>query len=134
MKIRFSNSTPSPAHLIWGFIAIGAIFVAGFVHGYFHNLPECPFKVITGYPCLTCGGTRCLAEMSYLSLWESFEFNPFIWVTVIGMIGFSIYVAIALIFKKSISISMSPREEKAVRIAIISLMAINWIYLIIYLK
>jgi len=134
LQVQFENSKTSPYHLIWGFIAIGAVIASAITVKILHNLPVCPFKTLTGYPCLTCGGTRCLAEMAHLSLWESFKYNPFIWVTVIGMIFFSIYIAVALISKKSISISMTPSEEKAVRIAIISLMAINWIYLIIFLK
>ena len=134
MRVVFSKDPLSPFHLIWGFIAIVAIIVSGFVVHYFHDLPICPFKAITGYPCLTCGGTRCLAEMSQFSLWESFKYNPFIWITAIGMIAFSLYVAGILIFKRGISISLTPKEERAARITIISLIAINWIYLILRLK
>jgi hypothetical protein len=134
LKYRLEKNTPSPIHLIWGPIAIIAVIAAGFVAHYFHGLPACPFKVLTGYPCLTCGGTRCLAEMAHLSLWESFKYNPFVWLTVIGMIAFSLIAAFGILFKRRFSITLTESEKKVIRIAIIALMAINWIYLIFYLK
>jgi hypothetical protein len=134
LKFRINKWNPSPIHLIWGPIAIAAVIAAGFAAHYFHGLPACPFKVLTGYPCLTCGGTRCLAEMAHLSLWESFKYNPFVWLTVIGMIAFSLWVASGFLFKRGISITLTENEKKAIRFAIIALMAINWIYLIFYLK
>jgi hypothetical protein len=134
MRIENNSSPPSPIHLIWGAIAICAIIAAGFVTYFMRDLPVCPFKALTGYPCLTCGGTRCLAEMAHLSLWQGFKFNPFIWLTVVGMIAFSLLVALGFLFKRGIAITLSENEKKAIRFSIIALMAINWIYLIIYLK
>jgi hypothetical protein len=134
LKFRINKWNPSPIHLIWGAIAIAAIIVTGFVAQQLPNLSACPFKVLTGYPCLTCGGTRCLSEMAHLSLWESFKYNPFVWLTVIGMIVFSLIVAFGILFKRGFSVTLTENEKKAIRIAIITLMAVNWIYLIIYLK
>jgi hypothetical protein len=134
LKNRLEKNTPSPIHLIWGPIAITAVIVAGLIAHYVPNLPACPFKVLTGYPCLTCGGTRCLSEMAHLSLWESFKYNPFIWLTVIGMIAFSLIVALGILFKRGISITLTDIEKKSIRFIIIALMAVNWIYLILYLK
>jgi len=135
MKALFKHDSQiSPIHLIWGPIAIAAVIVAGFVAHYFHDLPSCPFKVITGYPCLTCGGTRCLASISQFSLWEAFKYNPFIWLTVLGMIAFSLLVLIGRFSRRQLIISLTEREKKVVRVAIVVSMAVNWIYLIIFLK
>ncbi len=39
-------------------------------------LPACPFKVLTGYPCATCGLTRCCIALSEGHWAEAFHWHP----------------------------------------------------------
>jgi len=134
MQVIFDRKKLSAIHLIWGPIAIMAVVAAAMVNHFLAELPNCPFKIMTGYPCLTCGGTRCLAELAHFSVWESFLYNPLVFLTVLGLLFFSTTVLVGLIFKFGIKLVLSDMEKKLIRYGIIALAAADWIYLIAALK
>lgn len=41
------------------------------------GLPDCGFKMLTGYPCATCGCTTAFAHAAHGSLLDSFITQPF---------------------------------------------------------
>lgn len=41
------------------------------------GLPDCGFKVVTGYPCATCGCTTAFAHAAHGSFLDSFLTQPF---------------------------------------------------------
>lgn len=41
-------------------------------------LPRCGLRTLTGLPCPTCGGTRCLLALSESDIGKAFQFNPLV--------------------------------------------------------
>jgi hypothetical protein len=93
---------------------------------------RCPFLALTGYPCLTCGATRCAIALAHGSFSGAWLWNPLAMVALSFVVVFDVYAAIILVTRAA-----RPRltdwtraEKTAVRIAVIILIGVNWIYLL----
>ena len=93
----------------------------------------CPFKKLTGIPCLSCGMTRALADYSALDPLGAFFHNPLTALICFFMSVYLIYAIIALAFgTRRIRIDPDHRTlTRPGRILVLSLLAANWLYLII---
>lgn len=95
-------------------------------------LPACPFHTLTGFPCLTCGGTRCLRSLLAGHAATALAWNPFIFVGIIATALFAAYAVIVTTFRlPRIRLgTLGPRLALALRLAVVAALAANWIYLI----
>lgn len=57
-------------------------------------MPKCPFYVLTGLKCPSCGNTRAIHQLLHGNFIESFMFNPFI------VIAFPLAAAIIWLYLK----------------------------------
>ncbi|HVF70716.1 MAG TPA: DUF2752 domain-containing protein [Chthoniobacterales bacterium] len=94
--------------------------------------PRCPFLEMSGYPCLTCGATRCTIAFAHGNFLHALGWNPLATVGLCALLVFDLYAASVLIarmprFRTS---GWRPGETKAVRIAVVVLIAANWVYLL----
>lgn len=48
-------------------------------------LPSCPFKSLTGFPCATCGGTRCLLALAQGKWGEALYWHPVVFLLGLGL-------------------------------------------------
>jgi hypothetical protein len=132
MQITLENRPPrSPVHIAWGIIVILAILLVRIFSNLLPLIPPCIFRLVTGIPCLTCGGTRCIVALSNFDIAASFHYNPLIMLTLIGLILFSLIIFAGIIFRRRLAITLSPLEKRGLRISAILLVAANWVYLII---
>src|SRR4051812_17837482 len=60
-------------------------------------VPRCPFLEITGYPCLTCGATRCSIALLHGNFAIAWLWNPLALVSLCGVALFDLYAAIVLL-------------------------------------
>lgn len=119
--------------MIWGALGALAILTARFVpFSLFPRLFFCPFRRLTGYPCFSCGMTRCFILMSHFDFKAGIEMNPLGGAIFIFTAVFVGYVIIAVLFKTCrIRIRITSKSEgNYVRIAVILIVFINWLYLI----
>jgi hypothetical protein len=93
---------------------------------------RCPFLAVTGYPCLTCGATRCAIALLHGNFSLAWLWNPLALVALCGVAVFDLYAAIVLIARapRLRLVDWTHTEKNAVRIAVIALIAMNWIYLL----
>ena len=93
---------------------------------------RCPFLAVTGYPCLTCGATRCAIAFFHGNFLGAWLWNPLALVALCGVALFDVYAAIVLISgaPRLRLIDWAGAEKNAVRIAVVALIAVNWIYLL----
>jgi hypothetical protein len=132
MHFEIKNYRPAePVHMVWGPMAVLFIMTAGFFKNFAHNLPVCIFHEITGFPCLSCGGTRSLVALSQFELISSFMFNPLVPLFVFGLIVFSLLFFAGAVTKRSVKINLSQRGKRLIRYSVFSLIALNWIFLIV---
>ena len=118
--------------LIWLLVSVtaGAMGLVAFWLGL--NWPRCPFLAITGFPCLTCGATRATIAFLHGNFSLAWWWNPLALLALYGVVAFDLY-AIAVLLSRSARIRIvnwTRAEKNFVRIAVVSMLAVNWIYLL----
>jgi hypothetical protein len=93
---------------------------------------RCPFLSVTGYPCLTCGATRCAIALLHGDLSLAWSWNPLALVALCGVALFDLYALIVLLARSPYLrvIDLTRAEKNAVRITVIALIAVNWAHLL----
>jgi hypothetical protein len=93
---------------------------------------RCPFLAVTGYPCLTCGATRCAIAFAHGNFSGAWLWNPLALVALCFVVVFDVYAAIVLIARspRLLLVDWTRPEKNAVRIAVVALVVLNWIYLL----
>lgn len=135
MKVRLEKLPPNAIdhEMIWGGIGLLVLLAARFVP--FSLLPKinCPFHILTGYPCPSCGMTRSFILMSHLKFWTSMRMNPLGGLLFIFTAIFVGYAFITIVFRmRRIRLQVTEKWEGIfIRIVFILVIVINWIYLII---
>jgi hypothetical protein len=94
--------------------------------------PQCPFLAMTGYPCLTCGATRCSIAFFHADVARALSWNPLVLVALFGVVLFDVYAAIVLVTRgaRLRVVDWTRMEKRMVRIAVVALIAVNWAYLL----
>lgn len=127
------RSANEPDHeLIWLAVSAGSIALGAGWLAIGLPWPQCPFHAVTGWPCVTCGATRSTIAFLHGDVLSALRWNPLVWAALCGIIVFDLYAAIVLVGRKPRVriVDWSAGEKKMVRIAAISLLALNWIYLL----
>ncbi|MEY2498468.1 MAG: hypothetical protein QOD12_2024 [Verrucomicrobiota bacterium] len=118
--------------LIWLVVSVTAGLMGLLAFGLGLNWPRCPFLAITGFPCLTCGATRATIAFLHGNFSLAWWWNPLALLALCGVALFDLY-AIAVLLSRSARIRMvdwTGVEKNFVRIAVVSMLALNWIYLL----
>lgn len=118
--------------LLW--LAVSVAAIAGAVGWLALALPwpKCPFLAVTGFPCLTCGATRSAITFLHGNIVAAAGWNPLAFAVLCVVIALDLYAAIVVIGRmpRLRIIDWSVTEKNVVRIAVICLLALNWIYLL----
>jgi hypothetical protein len=122
-----------PDHeLIWLAVSVAAIAGAAAWLALALPWPKCPFLATTGLPCVTCGATRSSIAFLHGDIFAAWRWNPLAFVGVCGVAAFDLYAALVLAGRmpRLRIVGWTITEKNAARIAVISLLALNWIYLL----
>jgi hypothetical protein len=94
--------------------------------------PHCPFLEFTGYPCLTCGATRCAIAFSHLDFFRAWRWNPLAFVALCAVGVFNLYAVIVLLARlpRIRTVEWTRAEKNTLRIAVVILLLVNWTYLL----
>jgi hypothetical protein len=129
---RHRLAPESDPELIW--LAVSGAALAGATAWFALALPwpKCPFLAVTGLPCLTCGATRSAMAFLHGNFVAAARWNPLAFAALCGVIAFDLYAAIVVVGRmpRLRIVDWSVTEKNAVRIAVICLLALNWIYLL----
>ena len=118
--------------LIWLVVSVTAGATGLLAFGLGLNWPRCPFLAITGFPCLTCGATRATIAFLHGNFSLAWWWNPLASLALCGVALFDLY-AIAVLLSRCARIRMvdwTGVQKNFVRIAVVSMLALNWIYLL----
>ncbi|MEI6322574.1 MAG: DUF2752 domain-containing protein [bacterium] len=118
--------------LIWGtIISLSGLFAACWI---WLGLPTliCPFHVITGIPCPTCGITRAFSSLLHGDPRTAFLFNPLALIMLLGIAIYLVYAEVVVVVKlpRLRWNPLSTRQNSIIRASVILLVVMNWIYLI----
>lgn len=117
---------------IWGPIGALALLAARFLPLDRLLLTPCPFHALTGLPCFSCGGTRSFMAFARLDLPHAIAMNPA--AALLAAIT-AVYVVHALGvwvlgWHRWRPTLRSERSRRAVRVAAVAGLLLNWSYLI----
>lgn len=118
--------------LIWLAVSVASIAVAAAWLALALPWPKCPFLAATGLPCVTCGATRSSIAFLQGNFFAALGWNPLAFVALCGLAAFDLYAAIVLIGRapRLRIVDWSVAEKNVVRIGVVCLLALNWIYLL----
>jgi len=91
-------------------------------------LPPCPFHLLTGYPCASCGSTRAALLLVRFDVAGSFLMNPLAALFMVAfVVGGIAALALALAGR---GIPEPRRYPLSVRVLAVASVAANWVFLI----
>jgi hypothetical protein len=134
MRLVWRRSPPEEFNheLVWLLVSVAA--AAGGAIWLSLGFPtlRCPFLAITGYPCLTCGATRCAIALGHGDFFGAWLWNPLALVALCGVVLFDLYAAIVLLTRAARPrlVDWMSAEKNALRIGAVALIAVNWIFLL----
>jgi hypothetical protein len=95
------------------------------------QLPRCVFKTITGLPCPTCGLTRTVIALSRGDLDRALFLNPLAAVACGAALLYLIYAAAVLALRlPRFRPTISATGARRLRLAAVTVLGLNWIWLI----
>ena len=96
--------------------------------------PRCAFHELTGLPCITCGMTRCGIQFFHGRFLAALKWNPLVFMALCSLTAFNLYAVAAVAARgPRLRISFYTQTAKTfVRIAVISALVLNWIYLLMH--
>lgn len=127
------RASHEPDHeLIWLAVSVAAMAAAAGWLALALPWPKCPFLATTGLPCVTCGATRSTIAFLQGDFFAALRWNPLAFVAVCGVAAFDLYATLVLggRMPRLRIVDWTRTEKNVVRIAVISLLALNWIYLL----
>ena len=118
--------------LVWLAVSIAAVVGGGIWLSLGLPTLRCPFLAVTGYPCLTCGATRCAIAFLHGNFSAAWSWNPLALLALCGVALFDVYAAIVLVIRapRPRLIDWTQAEKNMVRIAVVALIVVNWIFLL----
>jgi uncharacterized protein DUF2752 len=118
--------------LVWLAVSVAAAVVGAIWLRLGFPTLRCPFLAVTGYPCLTCGATRCAIAFLHGNFFAGWLWNPLALVALCFVALFDVYAAIVLVARapRLRLVDWRRWEKNAVRLAVVSLILANWIYLL----
>jgi hypothetical protein len=119
--------------IIYGGVSLVALFIARTMP-VLSLAPSCAFKILTGIPCPTCGATHSVVHLAQGEISAAFIMNPLTAVYFIAAVLVFLYSLVTLSFDfPKINIKLSSKEGTTLRIGVIILIFVQWVYLIIAL-
>lgn len=93
-------------------------------------LPRCAFLELTGFPCPTCGVTRCAKQFFHAHFVAALSWNPLAFCALVGVVIFDVY-ALAVLLGRLPRLRFEfafTRFPPAFRLCAMALIALNWLY------
>jgi len=115
---------------IFGAVTLVLGAVASLIHLDAWGVPMCVFKATTGYPCMTCGGTRALVRLSHLDLSGALTMNPMVALGFMLLVPWALVDAILFLRGQALVFDVGPRLGRLLPWLIIPIVVANWMYLI----
>jgi len=115
--------------LLWGLVALALVSLAPLAPQLAAAAPACPVKSISGFPCPTCGATRAAVALAALDPWTALALNPLVTCAWMGLVLGGIAALVVSLTGRPLP-TLPRRLPLALRVAIVVVVAANWLYLV----
>jgi len=128
---RRLNPTELDHELLWGcLVLLGLVGVVVLDRMAIVPVVLCPFKWMTGLPCLTCGGTRAVLALVDGRLLESLSFNPVVAAGTLVAAPYSVYaLSVSALRLPRLRILLTDRARACGGSLLLGVAALWWIAL-----
>jgi hypothetical protein len=130
LRLRPVAGTP------WGAVFLGVGVLAGGLVALvpLDRLPIalCLFKQLTGLPCPSCGSTRALGRLAQFDVWGALSMNPLFVVAAFGLLAWGLAELALWARGRALDVAASPGALRALRLAALAAVGLNWAYLIAF--
>jgi len=126
------TATDLDYELLWTSVGVLAAALAWILANAPFPMPIgiCVFKAITGWPCVTCGGTRAMRALFSGHLADALRANPLVVLVAAGWAAYGVYSMGALTRAwPRVRIQLDRRTGVRARCAAVALVALTWAYL-----
>lgn len=91
------------------------------------DMPLCPLKLATDYPCPTCGLSRGVLAIARGDILAAWLYNPLVFT----MLGYGIVLAVLRLgFARRVRWNLSPRQRRWAWAILIAAILADWVYLV----
>ena len=130
VSLRYKRPGDIEFGIIYGTIALLALIAARILPVQ-EILPPCPFRVVTGIPCPSCGSTRSLVHLAHGDIAGSLILNQLFSLAMITALFLFFACSVRLPFNRSrITLTHTRREGTVLRAGMAGIFLANWSYLI----
>ena len=133
MRLRVQRLSPGEIdhELIWLSVSLASLGLAATWLTIGLPWPRCMFHEITSLPCVTCGMTRCGIQFFHAHFLTALKWNPLVFTALCGLTAFDLYAFATLAMRAPrLRITFGQTEKKYARMIVITVLALNWIYLL----
>jgi hypothetical protein len=120
---------------LWLSVALaGAALVVLWLAAGHEELPRliCPFRHITGIPCVMCGGTRAVLALTRGEVQAALVWNPLVAVAAMAALVWLVYAAVVTALRAPrLRVRLAERDRLLFRAAAWTAIASNWVFLIL---
>lgn len=109
--------------ITWFLVREGAMRTSGFENGPI----LCPIRLLTGYPCPGCGGTRAMGAISLGDFERAWSLNPITFVICLVLIVWALKITPLYNLARQVSAVFQRRALAIQVLSLIFLYAIAWI-------
>lgn len=93
------------------------------------ELTQCGFKRMFDLPCFSCGSTRATIHFLHGRVFTALAFQPLTLLIYVLLLVWGAFSGWALATRRSVRLRLGKREDIAVKLGLIALPLINWVYL-----
>jgi len=115
-----------------GLFLVAGVVVYRLVPERYHPERPCTFHVLTGLPCLTCGGTRAAKSLGHFRFVEAIGYNPLVALWLILAVPHALWVAASRKWKLARPRLRAVTRGDKIAMGVLILLVIlgNWAYLV----
>jgi len=135
MKLSWQQSGGTDHELIWASVGLALLLASALlpvdailrIAGY-----ACPFRAMTGLPCVMCGGTRAWVAMGALHLRSAFALNPLAalgWCATAAFVPYGLFVSLTRRRRLRIT-RVSGTERALLGVSLALVLVANWAYVL----
>lgn len=92
----------------------------------------CPFRVATGWPCLTCGSTRAVRALLAGEASAAWRWNP---LATLALLAAGLYVTYAAVVAVAdlprLRVRLSASAARWLRVGVVGLAVATWVFLVV---